>query len=441
MAKASHFIGFLGAIFMTVSLTSEGEAQSTTRVDKVVSPGGITAWLVEENTLPIIAMNFAFEGGSAQEPDGREGLANLAAALLDEGAGELDSFAFSKALQDRSIQISFDASRDALYGSMRTLAPELDEAARLLAMAVNEPRFDEEPLDRTRAKIIAKLRSELRDPDAIASKTLTETIFPAHPYGRPTDGTLETVPQLTQDDISNFYKRIAAKENLHVAVVGNISSERLGTLLDEVFGSLPEKPDLKTIEEMTPVAGLHISKTEDVPQTVIRLAAPGIKRDDPDFIPAFVANHILGGGVFSSRMFVEVREKRGLSYSVYTYLADFDHAGLFAGGASTSNERVQEALDVMLSEISRMGEEGPTQEELDKAKRYLTGSYPLRFDSSTKIARQLVEIQLADLGIDYIDKRNDLIEKVTLEDVKRVSQRLFTVKPTVITVGQPESNG
>lgn len=406
-------------------------------VERVVSPGGIEAWLVSDDTVPLIAMDFAFRGaGSSQDVDGKEGVANLLSTLLDEGAADIDSAAFQAKLADLSVKMSFNASRDAFTGELTTLVENRDAAFELLRLAITEPRFDAEPIDRMKSQVVSGIRRNERDPEAIAGRLWAANAFPGHPYGRPTTGTETTVAAITKDDLAGFRGRAFARDNLVVAVVGAIDAKTLGPLLDETFGGLAATSELTPVAEVTPKSGVRAERELPIPQTIIQFSTPGLKRDDPDFIPAFVMNHILGGGTFSSRLFEEIREKRGLAYGVDTYLMAYDHAGVFAGGTSTRADRAGETLAIIEAEVKRMAEEGPTAEELAGAKRFLTGSYPLRFDTSGKIASQLVGIQLDDLGIDYIEKRNAMIEALTLADVQRVAKRILESGAlTVVTVG------
>jgi zinc protease len=309
----------------------------------------------------------------------------------------------------------------------------------MMRLSLLEPRFDEEAVARIRAQVVAGLRRSERDPNDRAAKLWSATAFPNHPYGQPREGTEETVGNIQRADLADFASRAFGRNNLVVAVVGAIDAETLGPLLDQTFGDLPETAELAPVPDVEPVSGVTVRDTLPVPQTALRFGMEGLKRHDPDFIPAFVMNHILGGGTFSSWLFQEVREKRGLAYSVYSYLVPYDAAGIFGGGTSTRADRADEALSVILGQIERMATEGPTEEELEDAKRYLTGAYALRFGSSSGIARQLLGIQLDDLGIDYVDRRNGLIEAVTLEDVKRAARRVLGSEPTVALVGPGEA--
>ena len=411
-----------------------------TEIQRVVSPGGIEAWLVEDHTIPLISVNFGFTGGAAQDPEGKEGLANLMSTLLDEGAGDLDSQAFQTRLEDLNVELGFSAGRDSFSGRMKTLTANRDDAFDMLRLAITAPHFDGEAIDRMRTRLIAGIRNNSRDPNSVASIAWSALAFPDHPYGRRTEGTEETLLSITHDDLATAHAHMLARDNLKIAVVGAIDADTLAGLLDTTFGGLPEKAELADIPDVSPRTGLTENIDMDVPQTVIRLGLPGIKRDDPDFMPAYIMNHILGGGSFSSRLYLEVREKRGLAYSVWSYLLPLDHTGMLLAGTATRSETAGQTLKIMEDEIARMAKDGPTQEELDKAKSYLTGSYALRFDTSGKIASQLVGIQMENLGIDYINKRNDLIAAVTLDDVKRVARELLASdKVTIVTVGRAGS--
>jgi zinc protease len=437
---AAGLLTMAHALTPTAPALAEAPASQAGRVQRVVSPGGIEAWLVRQTHLPVLALSFAFKGGTAQDAQGREGTANLLAALLDEGAGDLDSEAFNGRLQDRAIEVSFAASRDLFSGSLRTLTEHRAEAVDLLHLALTRPRLDPAPLERMRQSILASVRRASTNPNSIASDTFWATAFPGHPYGRRGAGTLDSVAAITREDLKALHGRIFARDSLKVAVVGDITAAELGPLLDRIFGDLPAKGDLAPVPDAV-IAGTGERRVVplDVPQAIISFGLPGLKREDPDFIPAFVLNHVLGGGGFSSRLYQEVREKRGLAYSVSSGLAALDATGLVTGGTSTRNDRAAESLAVITGELQRIGAEGPTALELEQAKRYLIGSWALRFETSTQIASNLIRIQLDGLQPDYLDQRNALIEAVTLDDARRVAQRLFAdPKMLVVVVGKPE---
>jgi zinc protease len=426
----------LGAL-MTVAFVSAPARAAT--IQDITSPSGIKAWLVEDYTVPIVAMNIAFRGGAAQDPEGKAGLANLMSGLLDEGAGDLDSRAFQAKLEDLSIELSFDAGSDAFYGSLRTLSTNEDEAFNLFRMAVNEPRFDAEPVTRIRGQVLANLRLSESNPNDIVGRVWGETLFPSHPYGQPNEGTVDSVAAISADDLNAFHDRTMARDNLHIVIVGAIDAAKAGAAIETIFGGLPAHASLEPIPETSPATGKTVHSALSVPQTAIRIGGPGLKRDDPDFIAAYVADEILGGGTFSSRLYKAVREDRGLAYSVGTGLMPYDHAGAFVAATSVDAANAGNAVQIMLDEIKRYGEEGPTEAELAEAKDFLIGNFALRFDSSQKIARNLLGFQLDGLGIDYIERRNDLVRSVTIEDVRRVSQRLWSGPLSVVTVGPGET--
>ncbi|HEU6442327.1 MAG TPA: pitrilysin family protein, partial [Microvirga sp.] len=329
-------------------------------------------------------------------------------------------------LAARAIELSFNAGNDAIGGSLKTLVKHADEAFELLRLALAEPRFDQDAIERVRAQTIAGLRYQQNDPGVLATRRFFEEGFSGHPYGRPTSGTPESVAAVTRDDLVAMHRAMIARGRVKIAVVGAISADNLSVLLDEVFGSLPEAKPLPVIEMVAlQKIGSRIVVDLDVPQSVIRFGTQGVTWRDPGFIPAYVLNHIFGGGSFTSRLFQEVREKRGLAYSVGTSLVSYRAAAMTWGYTATKNERVVECLDVIASEMARLKEEGPSDEELQKAKDYLIGSYALGFDTSTKIAHTLAQIAFEGLGIDYIGRRNALVAAVTQADIRKAAARVF----------------
>jgi zinc protease len=324
----------LAATIAATSVMFAASAGATT-IERVVSPGGIEAWLVHERAVPLIAVEFAFAGGAVQDPAGKAGTATLTASLLDSGAGDLDSTAFSDRLERKAIQLGFSAQRDTIHGTMRTLTENRDEAFELLRLAVTAPRFDAKDVEISRAQILSLLRRETTSPTDIASQRWWETAFEGHPYGRPVNGTSETVSSISIADLKSYTHRVLARQNLKIAVVGDIDAETLKVLLDRTFGALPEKPELYPIANVAPRGlGRRIEVSLDVPQTVVDFGGPGIPRQDPDFMAAYLINHILGGGSTDSRLYHEVREKRGLAYSVSDSLVWLDHAAVLLGGTA-----------------------------------------------------------------------------------------------------------
>lgn len=408
-------------------------------IEKVVSPNGIEAWLVEDHTLPMISLQFGFRGGSAQDPDGKTGLAFFVSGMLDEGAGDLKSQEFQEKLQELAIDFSFESAPDAFTGGLKTLSENKEEAFSLLKLALTSPRMDEDAVDRVRQQIQSIIKANSEDPENVARETFFATVFGDHPYGSPEKGTAATLDAITPEDLKGYVNDIFARSNLKIAVVGDINAEQLAPALDQIFGDLPEKPKLDEISDAKWQADANqVVVPMATPQTVVTFGFPGPRRNDPDFYAAYVLNYIIGGGGFNSRLMEEVREKRGLAYSAYSYLHPLNHAGISIGGVATKNERVRESIEVIKSVYEDIARNGPTEEELKNAKQYLTGSYALRFSSSTRIASIVLWVQIEDLGIDYIEKRNSLIESVQLADVKRAASLIDPKDMFITIVGQPD---
>lgn len=430
-----------GAFLLSfLMLLGSGFSASAMKIDEVTSSKGIKAWLVEDYTVPIIAIRFAFDGGETQDPKGKEGLTNLMSGLFDEGAGDLDSEAFQIRLDDSGAEMGFTAGRDTFYGSMRMLSDQQDDAVELLSLAVNKPRFDQAPIDRIRSQIVAGIIAAERTPEKAAELLWSKTLYGDHPYARPEEGTRETLAGLTADDLRKLHKDMFARGNLHVAVVGAIDAEKLKVLLDKVFGDLPAEPNLAVVADATLNFGQTLKVDYDLPQTTIQMAYPGVDRKAPDFFPAYLMNHILGGGTFTSRLFDEVREKRGLAYGVDSVLSNSEHSNGLGISTATRSDRAGETLKVIKDTVATLVKDGPTQHELDEAKKYIIGAYAINnLNSSVAIARTLVEIQVDDLGIDYMDRRAAIIDAVTLDQVKAVGAKLLSVEPTVMTVGPKQA--
>lgn len=428
-----HFALAIGLIFTAVT------GQAATDIQEVVTPNGFKAWLVEEPSIPFVALELRFQGGASLDAEGKRGASNLMVALLEEGAGEMDAHAFATSTESIAAQFSYDIGDDALSISARFLTETQDEAMDLLRQSLIVPRFDQEAIDRVRQQVLSGLRSDEKDPDSISNRAWDEMVFGDHPYGSDYNGTIDSVTALTRADLVAAHQGVMAKDRVYVAAAGNISAEELGVLIDtllselpEVGAAMPEKIDVQTEAGVTVVPFA-------TPQSVAIFGHKGMKRDDPDFFAAYVMNVVLGGGGFEARLMTEVREKRGLTYGVYSYLVPKKHAELYLGRVASANNRIAEAVSVIQDEWAKMSAEGVTQDELDSAKTYLTGAYPLRFDGNGPIAKILVGMQMDGLSPDYVVTRNAQIEAVTLEDVKRVAAELLDPEALhFVVVGQPE---
>ena len=425
----------LGAVLALWSVAAQAEV----RIEEHVTPGGIDFWLVQERSIPFVALEVNIEGGGALDREGKRGAVNLMMALLEEGSGEMDARTFQATREGLAATYGFDAYDDSVAISARFLTENKAEAVALLRQALVAPRFDEDAVERVRAQVLSGLASDANNPNRIAGDAFYSAAFAGHHYGSDMSGTVETVSGLTRQDMIDAHADALVRDRVHVAVVGDTDAATAAQMIDDLLGDLPEAvAPLPTRTEFGLGGGVTVIDYP-TPQSVAVFGHAGLTRDDPDFFVAHVLNHILGGGGFESRLMTEVREKRGLTYGVGTSLVPRQHAELLVGRVASANDRIAEAIAVIRAEWARLATEGVTQEELDAAKTYITGEYPLRFDGNGEIAKIMVGMQSIDLGPDYVVNRNDFIEAVTLEDINRVAAYLLRPEDLHFTVvGQPE---
>lgn len=408
-------------------------------IQNVTSPGGITAWLVEDHEIPFTALEIRFKGGTSLDLPGSRGAVNLMAATLEEGAGPLDAQGFAEARDALAAGFRFSAGQDSISVSARFLTENRDEAIDLLRSALIEPRFDQDAVERVKGQILAGLAADAQDPANLAMRRFSEMAYAGHPYGSDGDGMPDSVAALTRDDVLDAHKATMTRDRMYVSAVGDISAAELGPLLDRLLGDLPALG-----RQMPSVAGWHLDGGVTVvdypsPQSVILFGQEGLRQDDPDFFAAYILNEVLGGGRFSARLMTELREKRGLTYGVSSFLAPMDYAQAYMGQMATANATVADSIALIRQEWQRLATEGITAEELAATKTYMTGSYPLRFDGNDEIADILVGMQMDGFPIDYPATRNARVEAVTLDDVKRVAARLLvTDKLHFVAAGQPD---
>ena len=415
---------FAGATLLSASAWVA--AAQAMQIQPVTGASGVEAWLVEDHSVPVVTIRFAFAGGAALDAVGKGGAASMVASLLDEGAGPYDSLAFHRRLDDLAGQLRFSAAQDEFDGSLRTLKQNLSDTSELLRLALAEPRFAPEDIERIRGEILAGLARQAKNPRSLSGRLWMHDAFEKHPYGSSVDGSEESVAAITRDDLAAFAGARFHRSGLIVGIVGDIDKTEAATLIDRVFGGLPKGTDETEIAETKPLDdGALVVSRAAVPQSVVTFGQAGPKRDDPAWYAAYVLNEILGGGGFRGRLMKEIREKRGLAYGVSTQLVPYRHAGLIVGNVATENGRVAESIALVRDEWRRMREAGPTAAELDNAKTYLTGSFPLGLDSTQHIAGVLVQMQQDKLGIDYLDRRASLIGGVTLDEAREVAQKLF----------------
>tara|TARA_R110002094_G_scaffold13382_4_gene23886 strand:- start:839 stop:2155 length:1317 start_codon:yes stop_codon:yes gene_type:complete len=407
-------------------------------IQSVTSPGGLTAWLVEEPSIPFVALEIRFRGGASLDVPDKRGAINLMTGLIEEGAGDMDARAFTKEAEALATSFDFDVSRDSVSISARFLTENRDASMALLRAALQEPRFDEAAIERVRGQVLSIIQSDQKDPDDIAAETFGRIIYGDHPYAYPVNGTLETVQALTREDIVEAHRAVMARDRVYIGAVGDITPEQLGLLIDDLLGGVPQTgaPMPQRADVVIP-PGITVVDFA-TPQSVALFGQKGIKQSDPDFFAATILNHVIGGGSFESRLMNEVREKRGLTYGVYSYLVSRDLAEVYMGSVSSANDRIGLAIDVIRDEWRKAAEEGVTPEELAAAKTYITGAYPLRFDGNGPISNILVGMQMIGLPIDYIATRNDKVEAVTMDDIQRVAQELLDPEGLhFVVVGQP----
>ncbi len=436
MTRLAGMLILIAAALLSAPCLSRAAAMS---IERVTGAGGVGAWLVEDHSIPVVTLRFAFPGGAALDRPGKEGTASMAAALLDEGAGPYDSIAYHRRLEDLAGELRFTAGHDEFAGSLRMLKRNLAGTADLLRLALNEPRFADDAVERIRAETIAMLARQAHNPRTLAGRLWMRDAFEDHPYGKDSAGTAASVAAITRADLAEFVARHVHRKNLVIGAVGDITAAELAGLIDLVFGGLPPGDQDADIPDVSPGDdGALVIRRTPVPQSAVSFGQAGPKRDDPQWYAALVLNDIIGGGGFRGRLMKEIREKRGLAYGVSTALVPYRHAGLILGSIATENARVAESIGLIRAEWQRMREDGPTEAELRDAQTYLAGSFPLGLDSTQHIAAVLVQMQLDKLGIDYLDRRAALIGGVTLAEARAVARRLFDpARLSFAVVGDP----
>ena len=409
------------------------------KIDQIVTPKGIEVWLVEEHSVPLVAIKFAFAGGGTQDQPGKEGLADLLSGVLTEGAGDFDAAAFKQRLSSLGSQLSFSSGRDAITGGLETLSKRLEASAELLRLALVAPRFDPDAVDRVKMQRLNELAYAANEPRGVALDRWYVEAFQGQPYGRPIKGTQQSVQLITRADIQVQHARLLARDTLKIIIVGDIEKDSAAQLIDTIFGALPEKAQLQTFGRLEPqpvAAPIVISKDQPLATAAFGMASLG--KGHPDFSALQVLNHIIGSGDFDSSLMEEIRVKRGLAYSINTSLLHDSMASLMLGGFATKNENMAEALGVLKDVLARTVREGPTVDQFNNAKRYLMGSFLLDFDTNSKIASSLLRIWLDGQGVEYLSSRNTAIERVTLDDVKRIASQVLKSDQLIITiVGRP----
>jgi zinc protease len=431
--RASHILAVaLGGAAVAAMAALTPTPAAAFEVQRVQSSRGITAWLVETPELPVIALYVAFrDAGSVADPPGRQGLATFGARMLTEGAGELDASTYQERLSELGAALTFSADRDTLVGSLEAIRDYRDQTFELLRLALTNPRFDAEAIERVRKSRLAELARLATDPNYVARRAWWQGVFPYHPYGLDPEGTEADIAAITEDDLRAAFMPRMAKGNLIVSAAGAISAAELAEALDHIFGELPD-------QGMTPA----VPAAEFVPSDlmVVRLPFPqsscvfgqvGVRPTSPDYFPAIVLNHIVGGGTLTSRLFVELRERRGLVYSVRTTLESLSNESLMIGWFATENDKVPTAIELVRHEWRRLASGDVSEADIDEAKAFLKGALPLSLDGSSTMARRLLSVQRLGLDTDHLTAWNAKVDAVTGEMVRALARRL--IRPDTLT--------
>ncbi len=435
----------ISALLCTVIICLLSPAQARDKfldIHEYKTASGIPFWLVEDHSIPVIALDFAFDNAGAKHDSAKkQGLSRLASNTMDEGAGDLPAAEFQGALRRHSISLGFSSGRDTFGGSLKTRTTTKDKAAELLHLALTAPRFEKADVQRMIDANLARIRSSQSDPEWIAARLSNDIVFKDHPYALNSGGTLSTLPNINSADLKNFVTTRLTKNVLKIAIVGDITPADAKLYIDGIFGTLPQTQKITAeIPDFTIQNGgqtyLH---NIDIPQSIVLGYLPALPRTDPDYYTYQVMNQILGAGGFGSRLTEEIREKRGLTYGIYSYLSQMEHTNFLTLSASTANESAHDMLALAKAEFAKMGTEPVSAEEREKAIAYINGSLPLTLSSTGNISSLILGMQLDNLPIDYLDQRADAFEAVTIEDIQSVAQKyLDTTNMTFIIVGQPK---
>ncbi len=406
------------------------------QVKPVKALENVPVWLSEDHSLPMIAVTLSLPAGSVYDPPGKTGMASLAAYLLNEGAGNMAADAYQAALAAKGIKLEVIPSRDWLTVNLVTMTANAKEAFRLLGLALAKPRFDPDAVTRVRLQMMQAYDRSREDPAAVAEMGFHSLYFGPYTYGRPVEGEPRGLASISAQELHSFAQTHWVRGNLKIAVAGDITPALLATYVRASFTGLPAgTPPVPPAPLRSGAPGVHILPMS-VPQPVVVFGQAGLLRNDRDFLAGLVANYILGGAESSSRLTRELRDRRGLTYDVATDLVPYRRAGLVLGTISARRDSAREAILLVREVMRRFANDGPTDEELADAKQYLTGSFPLSFASNEGVAAQLNTLQQFGLPFDYLDRRADLINALTLADVRRVARQLFDpAKLTVVVAG------
>tara|TARA_Y100000780_G_scaffold211112_2_gene210190 strand:+ start:383852 stop:385702 length:1851 start_codon:yes stop_codon:yes gene_type:complete len=409
-------------------------------IQQLKTPAGISVWLVESHTLPMVSVEVAFNAGSMYDPQGKEGVASMTAAMLTQGgAGGLSSEQFLKQTERLGAGIAADADTQVLSVGLQSLSENIEASFSHFAEVINNPDFNKKDFERVKQALLASRKRIQENPGKLADEAFDQLVFGRyHPYAHSVIGTDYSLPALTRKDVEDYYEKMFGRKNMVVSIVGDITPEKAVELVEKHFAKLPKGRTYNIPEAPQEQPPVLQKITLPVPQTSIIMGHKGISRQNPDYFATLLMNHIFGSGGFSSILMEEVREKRGLAYGIYSYFEPLPHWGAFQVSVKTKNESAFEVVDLVKAEIEKLKENGVSDEAYQEAMDYMIGSFPLRLDSNADILTYLTFMQTENMGADYLDKWLDNMRKVTRDDIHRVAKKYL--KPddmVVVMVGQP----
>jgi zinc protease len=420
-------------LLAALSISSHAEARLAAR--RSVLGNGLVVLTSEQKALPMVTLNLLVEAGSRFEPADRAGLANLASRLLIYGTKNRTALQISEALDFIGATLSTGCSEETAAVSLTLLKKDLDAGLKLLAEVLTESTFPAEEIDRQKQSVIASIRAKEEQPGEVAEMKFMEALFPKSPYGRPVEGIEESVRRVERAGLLEFYRNYYRPNHAILAVVGDVSPEEINTKLTQAFNAWGKgTAAVGPIAPPVPGAPTVVLVNKDLTQANIVVGHEGVPRTHPDYYAIQVMNYVLGGGGFSSRMMESIRNQRGLAYSIYSAFEPEKYAGSFQVTMQTKNDSAAEAIRVAVDEVRKMREQGATEPELQEAKDYLIGNFPIRFDTNRKVASLLSQIEFFGLGLDYPDRYPDIIRKVTREDVLRVAKRYLQPEKLIVVV-------
>ena len=403
------------------------------------SEKGIKFWLIEDNSLPLISLSFLFKGGSILDPDGNEGVTNLMTSLLDEGTESFSSSEFKLSMKENGVKLSFSASKEKINGTFQVVRSQIQEGFWLLQESINKPTFPINEINKVKSQIEASIKIDESNVSNIASDKFNEFFFKEKKLKKKIKGNVDSLNKIKRSDIIKIYKKSITKNNLVIGISGQINAEQAKKYVDYVFGSLPVNEKRLSVDNLSELnKGTKIIKME-TPQTTVVFGQKGVSRKNKDYFAARIINYVLGGGGFQSRLYKEIREKKGLVYSVYSYLLPFEKTGIILGGFQTRNKSVNETIGKVKDEWKKIKKNGISKQELINAKTYFKGSFSRNFTSTLSIANLLMVVQYYDLGENYFVNRDLMIDNIKLNHVNKLADELFNSDELFfMVVGKPE---